>query len=127
MTAPFVNMTLFGWTWYQGENNLFADAGSVLPATTTATPTASSVAASASAAEAYGSGYACLLQQQMASWREVWSAVPGTTSPDAPFGIVQLADATDEGWGCNIRQMHWAESGNYGVVPNPVHIYTQGA
>ena len=44
------------------------------------------------------------------------------------------ADATDEGWGCNVRQMHWAETGprlssmhpadplhagNYGVVPNP--------
>ena len=27
MTAPFVNMTVTGWTWYQGENNLFADAG----------------------------------------------------------------------------------------------------
>ena len=45
--------------------------------------------------------------------------IPDTTSPTAPFGIVQLADGTDEGWGCNVRQMHWAESGNYGVVPNP--------
>jgi hypothetical protein len=42
-----------------------------------------------------GSGYACLLKQQMASWREAWSRVPDTTSPTAPFGIVQLADATD--------------------------------
>ena len=45
--------------------------------------------------------------------------VPHTTAENAPFGIVQLADATDEGWGCNIRQMHWAETGNCSVVPNP--------
>ena len=86
-----------------GENNLFADAGSVLP----------------SRGAPKGSGYACLLRQQLLSWRSAWSIVPHTTDPNAPFGIVQLADGTDEGWGCNIRQMHWAETGNYGVVPNP--------
>jgi hypothetical protein len=88
---------LTGWLWYQGENNLFADAGNVVGKT----------------------GYACLLQTMINSWGAAWSAVPNTTPPDAPFGIVTLADATDEGWGCNIRQMHWAETGNYGVVPNP--------
>lgn len=31
---------------------------------------------------------------------------------------MQLADATDEGWGCNIFQMHKAETAGYGVVPN---------
>ena len=45
--------------------------------------------------------------------------MPNTTPATAPYGIVQLADATDEGWGCNMRQMHWAETGNHGVVPNP--------
>ena len=84
----------------QGENNLFADAGTTVP--------------TKSAPE--GSGYACLLRQQMDSWRAAWSSTPHTTAPDAPFGIVQLADATDEGWGCNIRQMHQAETGNYGAV-----------
>ena len=97
MTAPFINMTLRGWLWYQGENNLFADAGNVVGKT----------------------GYACMLQTQMQSWRSAWSVVPDTTPHDAPFGIVTLADATDEGWGCNMEQMHWAETGNYGVVPNP--------
>lgn len=29
-----------------------------------------------------------------------------------------LADATDEGWGCNVPQMHWAETGNMGYAPN---------
>ena len=94
---PFVNMTVTGWLWYQGENNLFADAGNA----------------------AHGDGYACLLQQQMAAWRETWSAAgPGTTDPLAPFGIVMLADATDEGWGCNSLQMHWAQTANRGIVPN---------
>ena len=88
MTRPFVNMTVKGYLWYQGENNLFADAG------TTANG---------------GSGYACLLQKQMESWRSAWSVTPGTTSSTAPFGIVQLADGTDEGWGCNTLQMHWGE------------------
>ena len=76
-----------------------------------------------------GSGYACLLQKQMQSWREAWSVVPGTTSPNAPFGIVMLADGTDEGWGCNTLQMHWAETGNHGVVPNPAfpHAFVAAA
>ena len=42
----------------QGENNLFADAGTTLE----------------SAAAPKGSGYACLLRQQMASWRAAWSS-----------------------------------------------------
>ena len=103
MVAPFVNMTITGWTWWQGENNLFADAGTVLPQ-----PGAPD-----------GTGYACLLKRMISSWRRVWSAAPDTTPAEAPFGIVQLADGTDEGWGCNMRQMHSAETANHGVVPNP--------
>ena len=29
MVAPFVTMTLKGWLWYHGENNLFKHAGAV--------------------------------------------------------------------------------------------------
>ena len=68
MVAPFVNMTMAGFVWYQGENNLFADAGNVIDR----------------------AGYACLLKQQMETWRDVWSAVEYTTSPKASFGIVTL-------------------------------------
>ena len=81
----------------KGENNLFADAGNVLDK----------------------SGYACLLQQQMASWRAAWSMVPNTTPTTAPYGIVQLADATDEGWGCNMRQM----CGNFDIIFGPCLAY----
>ncbi len=97
MVAPFVNMTVRGWLWYQGENNLPYHAGNVMAK----------------------SGYACLLQELIGAWRTAWSAEPGTTAPLAPFGIVLLADSTDEGWGSNVPQMHWAQTGNAGVVPNP--------
>ena len=42
-----------------------------------------------------GAGYACLLPTMIQNWREVWSAEPGTTDPQAPFGIVVLADSSD--------------------------------
>jgi len=56
-----------------GENNLPYMAGNVLD----------------------GAGYACLLPTMIQNWREVWSAEPGTTDPQAPFGIVVLADSSD--------------------------------
>jgi len=96
MVAPFVNMTLRGWVWYQGENNLMYHAGNVIDR----------------------SGYACMLQTLIQSWRAAWSVEAQTTSPTAPFGIVMLADSTDEGWGCNVPQMHWAQTGNIGFAPN---------
>ena len=46
----------------------------------------------------------------VAQWRDIWSAVPGTTDPLAPFGLVSLADGTDEAWGVNMAGMHWAQT-----------------
>ncbi len=80
----------------QGENNLAYHAGNVVDR----------------------SGYACLLPALIASWRAAWSAAEGTTDPSAPFGIVTLADSTDEGFGCNVPQMHWAQTANVGYAPN---------
>ena len=96
MVLPFVNMSVKGFLWYQGENNLAYMAGNVLDRT----------------------GYACMLPALIENWRRVWSAQTGTTDPNAPFGIVQLADSTDEGWGCNVPQMHWAQTANVGYAPN---------
>ena len=81
---------------YQGENNLPYHAGNVLDK----------------------DGYACLLPAMIKAWRDVWSATPNTTDASAPFGIVMLADSTDEGWGSNVPQMHWAQTGNVGYAPN---------
>ncbi len=55
----------------------------------------------------------------VAQWRAIWSAVPGTTDPLAPFGFVSIADGTEEGWGLNSANLHWAQTANYGVAPNP--------
>lgn len=62
---------------------------------------------------AHKDGYGCLLPQMINNWRAVWSAGSGT-DPMAPFGIVTLADSTDEGMGCNVPQMHWAQTANVG-------------
>lgn len=64
-------------------------------------------------------GYACMLKTLTSTWVQDFSAVPGTTSPAAPFGVVTLADGGWEGNPANAGQMHWAETLNYGVMPNP--------
>lgn len=94
---PFVNLTLKGFLWYQGENNLAYDAGNY----------------------AEGTGYGCLFPRMVAAWRALWSVVPGTTDPMAPFGFVTLADGTDEGWSLNMARLQWSQTANYGYVPNP--------
>ena len=81
---------------YQGENSLCYDAGNSVDR----------------------SGYACMMQTLVSSWRKVWSATPGTTDPLAPFGIASLADGTDEGFGVNMRAFRWAQTANYGHLPN---------
>ena len=43
------------------------------------------------------SGYGCNMQLLVSEWRKVWSATPGTTPADFPFGIVSLAAGTSEG------------------------------
>lgn len=53
-----------------------------------------------------GTGYGCMMARLIESWRSVWSTVPGTTNPQAPFGLVTLADGTDEGNGINLSLIH---------------------
>ena len=55
----------------------------------------------------------------VAQWRAIWSVVPGTTDPLAPFGLVSLADGTDEAWGVNMAGLQRAQTASYGYVPNP--------
>jgi len=55
----------------------------------------------------------------IAEWRAIWSAAPGTTDPLAPFGFVTLADGTDEAWGLSMAGLRWAQTANFGHVPNP--------
>ena len=64
-----------------------------------------------------GSGYSCLMVKLIEQWRALWSATPGTTPADAPFGLVTLAPSGTEG-GASIGTMRWAQTGSYGMAPN---------
>lgn len=88
-------------------------------------------------------GYGCMMPAMINLWRQHWSAEPGTTDPDAPFGLVALPGSGSgkpccveclragrrslwnvlgtvcllEG-GPNMGTMRWAQTANYGVLPN---------
>lgn len=96
MIAPFVNTTVKGFLWYQGENNCGGTMGN----------------------SAAGVGYGCQLPAMIAEWRRQWSAVEGTTDKLAPFGIVTLAAGGSEGHDQNMAGMRWSQTGNYGSLPN---------
>jgi len=51
-------------------------------------------------------------------WRALWSETPGTTDPNAPFGVVTLASSGSEG-GADLGSMRLAQTAGYGVLPNP--------
>ena len=93
---PFVDMTVKGWTWYQGENNMMNVKGNSV----------------------VNVGYSCKQRQLVRGWRAVWSETANTTDPLAPFGIVTLASSGSEG-GPNMGAMRLAQTAGYGVVPNP--------
>jgi hypothetical protein len=54
-------------------------------------------------------GYSCLMQALVAQWRALWSATAGTTTADAPFGLVTLAPTGSEG-GASMGTMRWAQT-----------------
>jgi hypothetical protein len=93
---PYAEMTLKGWTWLQGENNMYSTFGN----------------------SALGTGYSCLMPLLIQEWRALWSATPGTTNPLAPFGLVTLASSGSEG-GHDLGSMRLAQTAGYGVLPNP--------
>jgi hypothetical protein len=97
MVCPFVNMTIAGFTWYQGENNMHGSPGSSLTS----------------------EGYGCMMAGMVAAWREIWSAVPDTTDRLAPFGLVTIAPSGSEGASDHLSAFRWAQTANYGVLPNP--------
>merc|ERR1719272_1464628 len=95
---PFVDMTVKGWTWYQGENNMFDVKGNA----------------------AMDVGYSCMQRELVKGWRAIWSETSGTTDPEAPFGIVTLASSGTEGADSEaMGAMRLAQTAGYGVVPNP--------
>jgi len=97
MVCPFVNTTLAGWVWYQGENDVGGWPGSSLSHV----------------------GYGCMQSRMVAAWRELWSPTHGTTDPLAPFGLVTIAPSGSEGAGHHLSAFRWSQTANYGVMPNP--------
>eukprot|EP00038_Savillea_parva_P008482 m.177256 g.177256 ORF g.177256 m.177256 type:complete len:720 (-) comp14315_c0_seq1:22-2181(-) len=95
---PYLDMTVKGWTWYQGENDMHGVMGNTDGS----------------------AGYACMMQALVNQWRNLWSTrVPGTTSNQAPFGIVTLASSGGEGAnGIAMGAMRQAQTGGFGVLPN---------
>lgn len=73
------------------------------------------------------SGYGCALPTMVASWREAWSATPGTTDSLAPFGIATLAAGGSEGASNHMSGMRWSETGNYGHWDNAALPNTFGS
>ena len=57
-------------------------------------------------------GYGCELPSMVSDWRSKWSAVSGTTDPEAYFGTVTLAAGGSEGHGANMADMRWAQTAN---------------
>ena len=64
-------------------------------------------------------GYGCMQQRMVAAWREIWSVSDGTTDPLAPFGLVTIAPSGAEGAGNHLSAFRWAQTANFGVLPNP--------
>lgn len=97
--APFTRMSIRGWLWYQGEYN--------------------NMNGGLSGSSLGGYGYGCQLPELISRWRARWSVQPNTTAPDAPFGVVTVAH--DGGWhgARDFGGFRWAQTANYGVLPNP--------
>jgi hypothetical protein len=91
---PFVDMTVKGWVWYQGENNMGNLKGSSME----------------------NLGYSCEQRELIRGWRDVWSETPGTTDPNAPFGVVTLASSGAEGNDAAMGAMRIAQTAGSCVV-----------
>jgi hypothetical protein len=115
--VPFVNASIFGVLWYQGENNGYECLGGDADAARVGTaPPASGDPRSCGDVLA-GSGYACSPANLVASWRAQWSARLGTTAADLAFGVMSLAAATSEGHPLNMANFRHAQTAGLGFLP----------
>ena len=98
MVCPFINMSVSGWLWYQGENNMAHMPGNSKDRT----------------------GYGCEQPHLVDLWRRSWSTSSAGTDPLAPFGLVTIAPGGSEGHGSHMSPFRWSQTGNYGVMPNQI-------
>jgi len=117
MILPFVNMSIKGALWYQGENNVFQchDAGDTDQSKGGRKPSGGPFACGN---VGDSTGYACMMRNLVLTWRKAWSAELNTTPEDFPFGIVTLAGGTSEGHDNNMAAFRFAQTGNRGFLPS---------
>ncbi|KAK3609136.1 hypothetical protein CHS0354_032663 [Potamilus streckersoni] len=91
MVNPFVQMTIFGAIWYQGE----ANAGRA-------------------------DRYACQFSAMISDWRQKFhKGSDGETNNLFPFGFVQLSGFNNNFNNIGgFPDLRWAQTANYGFVPN---------
>ncbi|CAH1270682.1 SIAE [Branchiostoma lanceolatum] len=89
MIHPFLNMTMKGVIWYQGEAN-----------------------AAFNETDFYG----CMFTNMIRTWRSAFHlGSGGQTEPVFPFGFVQLSVSSNE----NFPELRWTQTNGHGSVPNP--------
>ena len=62
-------------------------------------------------------GYACLMQQLIETWRAAWSVEPNTTPASFPFGVVTLAGGTSEGFDNNMGAFRYCRHSEFVLTP----------
>ena len=112
MVAPFINMTIYGALWYQGENNVYECMGA-------GRGQRRDGGLDACGNSSLQRGYACSAKNLVGSWREQWSVRGGTTSKQFPFGIVSLHAGGSEGHPFNMANFRHAQTASYGFLPGP--------
>ncbi|XP_072013844.1 sialate O-acetylesterase-like [Amphiura filiformis] len=93
MIHPFVNMTIKGAIWYQGESNTFLGTDT----------------------------YSCFFQAMISDWRQKWYAGSSQqTNPLFPFGFVQISTSWVPQFGVinNYPVIRWHQTNDVGYVPN---------
>ncbi|XP_060070508.1 sialate O-acetylesterase-like [Ylistrum balloti] len=90
MISPLLRNTIYGTIWYQGESNLNKPGK-----------------------------YGCQFPAMIKDWRQKFSTASlQTTSPNFPFGFVQLAGNHNGTNGTFFGWMRWMQTAGYGRVPN---------
>ena len=115
MIAPFINYTVFGVLWYQGENNVHGCVGAAGHGAG-----GQDVPIDSCGNSLQGTGHACSMKNLVAGWRKPWSVAKGTTEDTFTFGIVSLAAGTSEGHGAAMPAFRHAQTASYGMLPGPV-------
>lgn len=117
MVLPFVNMTIKGALWYQGENNVFQCHDANDP-NQSQNPHHRGGGPFACGDVGSDTGYACMMRNLVSTWRKAWSVALNTTPKDFPFGIVSLAGGTSEAHDNNMGAFRFAQTGNRGFLPS---------